>query len=67
MRQIPLKDHDCLPQEWHLSRRRGRPRLQWCSSIFALALQLARGSLDELRKLLGEESKWKAAVKEFSI
>ena len=67
LRQVALEPNDCIPKQWHLPRRVGRPRLQWSSSVFALALRLANGSLDELREMVYDKLSWHKAVKQFSV
>ena len=67
VRQIALEDDGCTPKQWQVRRRVGRPRLQWSSSVFALALKLAEGSLESLRAMLDNAQDWKNAVKQFEF
>ncbi len=67
VRQVALEPNNCTPWNWNTLRRVGRPRLQWNTSVYALALRLAEGSMNTLRALLSNPDTWKKSVSTFTV
>ena len=58
--------HCILPRDWHSSRKRGRPRLQWAAYMHACALSLAGDDPERLQNLLKSPvAQWEAAVRRY--
>ena len=57
------RTYNILPRKWNISRKQGRPRLQWTHYMHARALSLEGDSPDRLQSLLrGPPASWEAAV-----
>ena len=64
-RNVALEASDVTPRFWNMRRCVGRPRLRWTCCVFAFAVQVAGGSVDELRQLLlqsPQQTEWRERV-----
>ena len=68
LRSVTFKDNSLSPHTWHVHRRRGRPRLQWTSTMHAGALEVARCVDRTIEALLGPDANlktWNEAVNHY--
>ena len=68
VRRVVFEPSSVVPAQSALTRRRGRPKLMWASTVYALALAACNHDAHSLHELLCEEdaslAAWKSFVKQ---